>query len=211
MKPGLLIIISSPSGGGKTSLCKALRQWSPQVVYSVTCTTRAPRPGEQHGREYFFLSRQEFEQQLASGYFLEHAQYNGQDYGTPRAFAEEQLCAGRIVLMAIDVQGAAQVTKSVRQGEFAYPDALVKLFLMPTPTLLEQRLRKRGTDTDEIIAQRLAVAETEMAAWHEFDYVILTGHIDDDVAQAKSIIIAEQARVARQPKDHPWPTNALSF
>jgi len=211
MRPGLLIIISSPSGGGKTSLCKGLRQWSSQVVYSVTCTTRAPRSGEQHGRDYFFLSRHEFEQRLATGYFLEHAQYNGQDYGTPRAFVEEQLRDGRIVLMAIDIQGAAQVTKSVRQGEFAYPDALVKLFLMPTTALLEQRLRKRGTDTDEIIAQRLAVAEAEMAAWREFDYVIQTGHIDDDVAQAKSIIIAEQLRVTRQPKERPWPINALSF
>ncbi len=151
-RPGLVIVVSAPSGGGKSSLCQRLLNWSPNIVYSVSCTTRAPRGGEQNGHDYFFLTTEEFERKIAAGELLEYAKYNGNYYGTPRGFVEEQLAAGRDVLLDIEVQGAHQVAQCVRGGQFAYPDALVTIFLMPpSMELLETRLRRRGTDSEETI------------------------------------------------------------
>jgi len=212
-RTGLIIVVSAPSGGGKSSLCQRLLNWSPNLVYSVSCTTRTPRGGEQDGQDYFFLSREEFERRIAANEFLEYAQYNGNYYGTPRGFVEEQLAAGRDALLDIEVQGASQVAKRVRSGGgFAYPDALVMIFLMPpTLELLETRLRRRGTDTEETIRKRLALAQQEMAHWREYDYVIVSGHLDDDFAQGKAIVIAEKCRSSRHAEDKPWQQNELSF
>jgi guanylate kinase len=210
---GLIIVVSAPSGGGKSSLCQRLLNWSPNMVYSISCTTRAPRGGEQQGRDYFFLTRDEFERRISAGSFLEYAQYGGNYYGTPRAFVEEQIAAGRDVLLDIEVQGAAQVGKCVRGGDFAYPGALVMIFLMPPSLeLLEQRLRRRGTDDDTTIRRRLAVAEQEMVHWAEYDYVIVSGRLDDDFEQGKAIVIAEKCKAARFSKDFKqWQQNTLSF
>lgn len=166
------------------------------------------------------MSVEEFERRIAAGDFLEHAKYNGHYYGTPRRSMEERLATGQDVLLTIEVQGAAQVMRCVRgsprklsgQG-FAYPHALVTIFLVPpTLELLEQRLRKRGTDSDEAIRKRLAVAAQEMAHWREYDYAIVTGHIDEDFAYAKAILIAEKCKTARVPKDgKPWQQNGMSF
>ncbi|HUK81647.1 MAG TPA: guanylate kinase [Verrucomicrobiae bacterium] len=212
-RTGLIIVVSAPSGGGKSSLCQRLLNWSPNLVYSVSCTTRTPRGGEQDGQDYFFLSREEFERRITANEFLEYAQYNGNYYGTPRGFVEEQLAAGRDALLDIEVQGASQVAKRVRSGGgFAYPDALVMIFLMPpTLELLETRLRRRGTDTEETIRKRLALAQQEMAHWREYDYVIVSGHLDDDFAQGKAIVIAEKCRSSRHAEDKPWQQNELSF
>ena len=212
-RPGLMIVVSAPSGGGKTSLCQRLLNWSSHLSYSVSCTTRPPRHGEVDGREYFFLSDGEFQRRIATGDFLEHAQYGGHRYGTPRAYAEEQLRSGRDVLLAIEVQGAAQVARRVRSGGFAWPEALVTIFLMP-PTLavLEQRLRRRGTDSETSIRRRLAAAEKEMGHWRDYDYVIVSGSLDADLEQAKCIVIAEKCRAARLPPEGiPWQQNVLSF
>jgi guanylate kinase len=212
VRPGLIIVVSAPSGGGKSSLCQRLLNWSPNLMYSVSCTTRPPRGGEQDGRDYFFLSDAQFEQKIAAAEFLEHAKYNKHYYGTPRQFIEEQLAAGKDVLLDIEVQGAAQLAKTVRSGRFAYPESLVMIFLMPpTIELLEHRLRRRGTESEEAIRRRLAAAQEEMTHWREYDYVIISGHLDDDFAQGKAIIIAEKCRVSRQPKDKPWQQNELSF
>lgn len=211
-RTGLIIVVSAPSGGGKSSLCQRLLNWSPNLIYSVSCTTRAPRGGEQHGRDYFFLSREEFEKRIAAHEFLEHAQYNGNYYGTPRPFIEEQLSAGRDVLLDVEIQGAGQLMQGIRGGKFAYPEALVTIFLMPPSLeLLETRLRRRATDSDETIRKRLAIAEKEMAHWPEYDYVIVSGKLDDDFAQGKAIVIAEKCRSARQPKGQSWRQNELSF
>jgi len=214
VRPGLIIVISAPSGGGKSSLCQRLLNWSPNTVYSVSCTTRAPRGGEQNGHDYFFLTRDEFQKRIAANDFLEHAQYNGNYYGTPRQFVEEQLAAGRDVLLDIEVQGAAQVVKRARGSRgFAYPDALVTIFLMPPSLeLLETRLRRRGTDSEEMIRKRLALAQQEMGHWDEYDYVIVTGRLDDDFEQGKAIVIAEKCRATRVPKGgKPWQKDELSF
>lgn len=209
---GMMVVISAPSGAGKSSLCQRLLNWSPRLMYSVSCTTRAPRVGEQHGRDYFFLSREEFEQRLAADEFLEHAEYNGHYYGTPRRFVEEQLAAGNDVLLDIEVQGARQVMERVRGGRFAYPQALVTIFLMPPSLeLLEQRLRCRGTDNPETIRRRLAIAEREMAQWRMYDYVIISGTLDDDFEHGRAILMAERCRTFRQPEDAPWRRPELSF
>jgi guanylate kinase len=211
-RTGLIIVVSAPSGGGKSSLCQRLLNWSSNLCYSVSCTTRAPRGGEQHGRDYFFLTREEFEKRIAAGDFLEHALYNGNYYGTPRSYLEEQLTAGKDILLDIEIQGAGQVIDRVRNGGFAYPDALVTIFLMPPSLeLLETRLRRRGTDSDETIRKRLAIAEREMAHWPEYDYVIVSGKLDDDFEQGKAVIIAEKCRASRQPRNQPWRQNELSF
>jgi len=212
-RTGLIIVISAPSGGGKSSLCQRLLNWSSKVVYSVSCTTRQPRGGEQDGHDYFFLSTEEFEKKIAAGEFLEYAKYNNNYYGTPRTFVEGQLSAGRDILLDIDVQGATAVAQCVRGGKFAYPDALVMIFLMPPSLeLLETRLRRRGTDSDETIRKRLGIAQKEMAHWVEYDYVIVSGALDDDFEQGKAVIIAEKCRTARAAKDgKPWQQKELSF
>ena len=213
-RTGLIIVVSAPSGGGKSTLCQRLLNWSSHIVYSVSCTTRPPRGGEQNGRDYFFLTTAEFEQRIAAGEFLEYAQYNGNYYGTPRQFVEQQLAAGRDVLLDIEVLGASQVVQRVRGGGgFAYPEALVSIFLMPPSLeLLETRLRRRGTDSEEIIRKRLQLSQQEMAHWVEYDYVIVTGHLDDDFEQGKAIVIAEKCRATRFLKgDKPWQRDELSY
>lgn len=206
VRPGLAIIVSSPSGGGKTTLCQRLLQGDPNIRYSVTCTTRAPRSEEQHGTHYFFLSKTEFERRIAAGDFLEYAQYNGHYYGTPRSFVEEQIVAGRDVLMAIEVQGAAHVMQLMRGGGFAHPNSLVTIFLRPTTLqLLEQRLRKRGQDDEAAIQKRLHIAQQEMAHWREYDYTIITGTMEEDADHARAILIAERCRTTRVPENgEPW-------
>ncbi|MCX7886359.1 MAG: guanylate kinase [Verrucomicrobiae bacterium] len=206
MRPGLLIIISSPSGGGKTTLCNRLLQWDKNLTRVVTCTTRPPRPGEQHGVHYHFLSKEEFERRIAAGHFLEHAEYNGHCYGTPRQFVEDVLRSGRDALLAIEVQGARQITRLVRSGKFPYPDSLVTIFLFPpTLGLLEQRLRRRGQDDEQTLQRRLQIARQEIAYWREYDYTIVTGDIEDDLMQAKAILIAEKCRTHRFPDGgQPW-------
>jgi guanylate kinase len=212
-RTGLILVVSAPSGGGKSSLCQRLLNWAPNMVYSVSCTTREPRGGEQNGRDYFFLSVEEFEKRIAAGEFLEYAKYNNHYYGTPRGFVEEQLAAGCDVLLDIEVQGAQQVAQCVHGGGFAYPDALVMIFLMPPSLeLLETRLRRRGTDSDETIRRRLTLAQAEMKHWAEYDYVIVSGRLDDDFEQGKAIVIAERCRTTRVAKDNkPWQQKELSF
>ncbi|MGO9608719.1 MAG: guanylate kinase [Verrucomicrobiia bacterium] len=212
-RTGLVIVVSAPSGGGKSSLCQRLLNWSPNIVYSVSCTTRAPRGGEQNGHDYFFLSTEEFERKIANGELLEYAKYNNNYYGTPRGFVEEQLAAGRDVLLDIEVQGARQLAQCVRGGKFAYPDALVMVFLMPpSMELLETRLRRRGTDSDEVNRKRLVLAQQEFTHWKEYDYVIVSGRLDDDFEQGKAVVIAEKCRTTRAAKDgKPWQQNELSF
>ena len=212
-RTGLIVVVSAPSGGGKSSLCQRLLNWSPNLGYSVSCTTRPPRGGEQYGQDYFFLTQPDFEAKIAAGEFLEYAHYNGYYYGTPRTFIEAQLTAGKDVLLDVEVQGASQLMQRVRTGAFAYPDALVTVFLMPPSLeLLETRLRRRGTDSDETIRKRLTIAKREMTHWPEYDYVIVSGRLDDDFAQGKAIVIAEKCRAVRLPKEtQVWQQNELSF
>jgi guanylate kinase len=185
---GILFILSAPSGAGKSSLLKAIRP-NADFLFSVSCTTRAPRPGERDGVDYHFISREEFESRIEDGEFLEYAFVHGNYYGTLRENVMRELVAGRDVLLEIDVQGAATVRGHL--GEIA--DSLADIFLMPpTFEILRQRLLKRGTESPEQLELRLANARREMEVWREYRYLIVSGTVEEDAANFLSIMRAER-------------------
>ncbi|MBN2507513.1 MAG: guanylate kinase [Verrucomicrobia bacterium] len=193
----LLLILSAPSGGGKTTLGQRLLQTCPGLERAVTCTTRTPRPGERDGVDYHFLSPAVFGRQVRAGQFLEHATVHGHRYGTREREVTDRLARGCDVLLIIDVQGAA----AVRARAAAHPalrNALVTVFLTPPSfAALEQRLRGRGTDPERAIQRRLRTARAELERWRDFDYLILSASPDDDLGRARAILTAEQLRPQR--------------
>ena len=193
----LLILLSAPSGGGKTTLCRELLAARPDIARAITCTTREPRPGEQEGIDYFFLEARDFLKRVQAGNFLEHATVYGHSYGTLKAEVLDKLRQGRDVLLNVDVQGAAAIRARALEDD-ELKRALVQVFLTP-PTLavLEQRLKKRGTDSPEAIQKRLAVARREIAQWRNFDYLILSDSIGEDVRRMLAIVEAEKMRSVR--------------
>ena len=202
MLKGLLVVISAPSGGGKTTLCHNLLAADDRLTRALTCTTRAPRPGEVEGSEYFFLAQDEFERRVAAGEFLEHAVVHGRRYGTLRREVIERLGAGRDVLLAIDVQGAGVIREETRR-DADLAAALVTVFYVPgSPEILESRLRGRGTEDQETARRRLAAARGEVARWSEFDYLVVSGSMAEDVARLREILAAERMRTHRQAA--PW-------
>ncbi|HMQ92561.1 MAG TPA: guanylate kinase [Amaricoccus sp.] len=191
---GLLIILSSPSGAGKSTLSRRLLEIDPDVRFSVSATTRPPRPGEQEGRDYFFKSRREFEAMVAAGEMLEHAEVFGNLYGTPRAPVEAAIVAGQDVLFDVDWQGGQQIRNS------ALRDAVVSIFILP-PSIaeLESRLRARGQDSAEVVAGRMAKSRDEISHWAEYDYVLVNARLPECELQLRAIIEAERLRRDRQP------------
>ena len=188
---GILFIISSPSGGGKTSLVRALLEAEPEVRLSVSYTTRAARAGEADGHDYHFVTPPVFERMLDAGEFLESAVIYGNRYGTSRKWIERERAEGRDVLLEIDWQGAQQVRRLMRQ--------VVSIFILPpSPEVLESRLRGRGQDSEEIVARRLAAARHEIAHVSEYDYVIINEDFNRAAQDLRSIIRAEQLKLARQ-------------
>lgn len=193
-RSGILYLVSGPSGSGKSTLCRRLAAEG-EAEFSVSCTTRQPRFGETHGKEYFFLSVDEFTAKVAAGDFLEHALVHGNHYGTLRSEVLGRLAAGVDVVMDIDVQGAAQVRAC---EDPAIRLALVDLFVMPPDEAeLARRLRGRGTDSDEVIALRLQNAIGEMNHWPEYRYRLLSGEPESDYAQFKALLFGERLRVSR--------------
>lgn len=180
MKRGRLYVIAAPSGAGKTSLLHALMRRRPGVGFSVSCTTRRPRPGEQDGKDYHFIGREEFERLVAAGEFVEHASVFGNLYGTRRSVVEESLAAGRDLILEIDWQGAKQVRERL-------PEAVQVFILPPSRAELEARLRKRGSDSDEAIARRLGESVEEMSHWREFDHVIVNRDFDRALAELEAV------------------------
>lgn len=191
---GLLIILSSPSGAGKSTLARRLRDWDPEISFSVSATTRPPRPGEVDGREYHFRSRAAFEAQVAAGEMLEHAEVFGNLYGTPMAPVARAIAAGRDTLFDIDWQGGQQIRNSSLGSE------VVSIFILP-PSIaeLEARLRKRQQDSAEVINGRMARARDEISHWAEYDYVLINRDLDEAAAALCSIVSAERLRRDRQP------------
>lgn len=187
---GIVFVLSAPSGAGKTSISQRLVAAMSDVVQVVTCTTRAPRPGERDGREYYFLSRQAFEQYIAAGDFLEWAQIHGQLYGTLRQSVEASTAAGKDVLLVIDVQGAAQ-------HRAAGLDAVFVFVLPPSWEVLAQRLHARESESTDQQAQRLLVARQELAHYTAYDYVVINDQLDDAVETLRAIIVAERQRITR--------------
>lgn len=177
---GHLYVIAAPSGAGKTSLMRALLERRPAVSFSVSCTTRAPRPHEQDGRDYHFIDRAQFERLIRADEFIEHADVFGNLYGTRRSTVDAALAEGRDLILEIDWQGARQVRKRL-------PEAIQIFVLPPSRAELEARLRKRATDSPEVIARRLAESVSEMSHWREFDFVIVNRDFDQALAELEAI------------------------
>ena len=189
---GLMIILSSPSGAGKTTLTRQLLAENNDMTMSVSATTRKPRPGEQDGKDYYFVSKEKFSAMIDEDEFLEHAKVFDNFYGTPRGPVEDSLAEGKDVIFDIDWQGAQQLTQ-------AASDDLVKIFILP-PNMqeLEKRLRSRAQDSDDVIAKRMSKSEAEISHWAEYDYVIVNDDVDMAMAELSAIIIAERQKRKRQ-------------
>ncbi len=193
----LLVVISAPSGGGKTTLCNQLLAARPNMARAITCTTRPPRGDEQDGADYYFLDAASFLKRVQAGNFLEHATVYGQSYGTLKSEVLGKLRLGKDVLLNIDVQGAATVRKCAEEDP-ELKRALVTVFLTPaTLAVLEQRLQKRATDQAAVIQKRLSVARQEIAQWKNFDYLLISRGIEDDLRNMQAIVEAEKMRTAR--------------
>jgi len=188
---GTLYIISAPSGAGKTSLVKALLESTDSIMVSVSHTTRGMRPGEVDGKDYHFTSVETFRSMIADHAFLEHAQVFDNFYGTSRSSALDMMAKGVDVILEIDWQGAQQVRQKM-------PEAISIFILPPSREELEQRLRGRGTDADEVIARRLGEAVTEMGHYHEFDYLVFNDNFDTALAELRAIVLARRQRAAVQ-------------
>ncbi len=190
---GLMLVLSSPSGGGKTTIARRLREQDPELNLSISATTRAQRPGEVDGEHYLFTDREGFEQMVRDGALLEHAEVFGKLYGTPRAPVEAHLAAGRDVLFDIDWQGTRQLAAAARAD-------LVSVFVLPPSAAeLERRLTGRGRDDPAEIARRMAKAGAETSHWAEYDYVIVNDVLDHSVATVRAILAAERLRRHRRP------------
>ena len=189
---GFLLVLSSPSGAGKTTITRQLVERDPELDMSVSVTTRPRREEEVDGRDYLFIDRRRFDEMIAQGELLEHASVFENGYGTPRRPIELALAAGRDVVGDLDWQGTQQLTETVR-------DDLVSVFVLP-PSLaaLEVRLRARAQDSAAVVATRMAKSAEEMTHWSEYDYVIVNRDIEDSVAQVQAIVIAERFRRERQ-------------
>jgi guanylate kinase len=185
---GILFVVSAPSGAGKTTLVERIRR-TPNLFYSVSCTTRAPRTGEIDGQDYQFLSDADFRERVEKGDFLEHAHVHGDYYGTLREPVDTNLKRGKDVLIDIDTQGAAVIRNC---GDPVIRDALADVFIMP-PDLeeLRKRLLKRGTETAEQIDSRLATAAREMEHWRDYRYTIISGSVEEDLQRFRQIMEAE--------------------
>jgi guanylate kinase len=193
----LLIVISAPSGGGKTTLCQQLLRSRSDIVRAITCTTRPARPGEKEGIDYYFLDAGTFLKRVQAGNFLEHATVYGNSYGTLKSEVLEKLRHGADVLLNVDVQGAATIRKQA-EADAELKRSLVTVFLAP-PSIatLESRLKGRGNDSEATIQKRLGVARQEIAQWKNFDYLIVSGTIAEDLRRMESIVDAEKMRHTR--------------
>ena len=194
IRRGLLLILSSPSGAGKSTLSRRLMSWDPTMRFSISATTRAPRPGEEDGREYYFRSREQFESMVKSGDMLEHAEVFGNFYGSPRAPVQAAMEAGTDTVFDIDWQGGQQIKQAMR-------DDVVSVFILP-PSIaeLDRRLRGRGQDSDEVISGRMAKSRDEISHWAEYDYVLVNDDLDQTFGQLTAILTAERLRRERQPQ-----------
>jgi guanylate kinase len=193
----LLVLISAPSGGGKTTLCEQLIGARVDITRAVTCTTRSPRPGEREGIDYYFLSADAFLKRVEAGDFLEHATVHGHSYGTLKSEVVVKMGQGKDVLLNLDVQGAATMRQKAQQDP-ELKAALVSVFLTPlSMSVLEARLRKRGTDSEAVIQKRLSAARSEIKHWKDFDYLIISESIGDDLRRMQLILDAEKMKSAR--------------
>jgi len=189
---GLMLVLSSPSGAGKTTISRELLAREPELSMSVSATTRPPRPGEVDGRDYYFIDKGEFHDMVASDAFLEHATVFENSYGTPRGPVEAALSEGRDVLFDVDWQGTQQLAGKVRAD-------LVTIFILPpSKDELERRLRTRAQDPEDVIQKRMAKAADEMSHYDEYDYIVVNVDVAESVAQVQAILTAERLKKSRR-------------
>ena len=188
---GILIVLSGFSGAGKGTLVKKLLETYDNYALSVSMTTRAPREGEQDGVHYFFSSKEQFEEKIQADGFIEYAQYCDNYYGTPKAYVEEQLAAGKDVILEIEIQGALQIKK-------IFPESLLLFVTPPTAVELERRLKSRGTETEEVIAKRLARASEESEGIEAYDYIVVNDNLETCVEELHQIVKAARAVPVRR-------------
>ncbi|GAA4871076.1 guanylate kinase [Paenibacillus vulneris] len=187
---GILIVLSGPSGVGKGTVCKALRQCAPELIYSVSATTREPRQGEVDGVNYFFKTREQFQKLIEEDQMLEWAEYVGNYYGTPRKFVEDTLNAGNDIILEIEVQGALKVKQKFPEGVFIF-------LLPPSMDELENRIVGRGTESEESIRNRMSVAMDEIRLMEHYDYAIVNDRVENACSRIQSIIVSEHCRKER--------------
>ena len=199
---GNLFVISAPSGAGKTSLVHALLNINPQIELSVSYTTRNPRPGERDGKDYHFVSRETFVIMMERGEFLESAEVYGNLYGTSQTWISQATAQGRDILLEIDWQGAAQVRK-------LFPECVSIFILPPSLEALEQRLKGRGKDNDEVIARRMAAVREDVAHVAEFDYVIINDNLNEALRELNAVALAAKLRCTKQLTRHQDLINQL--
>ena len=189
---GLMLVLSSPSGAGKTTISRKLLEGEADLSLSISVTTRPPRPGEIDGKDYIFLAAERFDAMVSGGELLEHAVVFGHKYGTPKAPVEQALAAGRDVLFDIDWQGTQQLDQEMRED-------LVSIFILPPSTVeLERRLYARAQDSEEVVRGRMAKAADEMSHWAEYDYIIVNDAIDRSLSEVEAILMAERLRRQRR-------------
>ncbi len=193
MSKGFLVILSSPSGGGKTTLRKEILHKNPSLYYSVSCTTRPPREGEEEGKDYIFLPEEEFRKKIEQGEFLEWATVHGYLYGTLKETVEEKLREGKIVLLDIDVQGARKLRK-------IFPESVYIFILPPSWEELERRLKRRRTESPPKIKERLKIAQWEIRFYTDYDYLIINDKVEKAVEEILCIIEAEKRKMRRNEK-----------
>lgn len=189
---GLMFVLSSPSGAGKTTISRALLEREPELVMSVSATTRPRRPGEVDGQDYFFVDPQNFNEMINRRELLEHAKVFGNYYGTPSRPVEQALAAGKDVLFDIDWQGTQQIAQNAR-------DDLVSIFILPPSVAeLERRLKRRASDPADVVAARMAKASEEISHWAEYDYIVLNDNLETSLAGVSAILAAERLKRTRQ-------------
>lgn len=187
---GILLVVSGPSGAGKGTICSAVREKYPDLEYSISMTTRAPRNGETEGVSYFFRTDEQFKKLVEEDAFLEYARVYYHYYGTPKKYVLDKIQAGRSVLLEIDIQGAMQVKKRYPKGVFVY-------IVPPSLEILSQRIHARGTDSEEVIQNRLAQITNELSMMHQYDYVVVNDVLEDAVHKTCAIIEAEKCKLSR--------------
>ncbi len=190
MNEGLVIVVSAPSGGGKGTILKELFKRNSNLKFSVSATTRNPRPGEIDGESYYFINKSHFEELIAEGKMLEHAEYCGNYYGTPKEPIEKAVKDGFDIVLEIEVQGGSQIKKKI-------PDCVSVFITPPSMEVLEKRLRNRGTETDEVIKNRLNTALVEIPHAKDYDYIVVNDELEKAVDELESIIKAEKLKYAR--------------